>query len=207
MLRRRRSQSKNADELDEHSAPTEPLFSAVEETVPTGGVTPTAFPAPLPNEEPFPQQQEQSVPQQQGPSSPPSVTVYPVLPPAPTIQQGHRPAGSVVPVQPQNPGHSARSGQSVIPMLVGVFFVAVQFLLLISFVARLVSLSSYQQWLQGIYGVSSIFLLPFRLLFEHITLPFSLTVGVEVYTLLAILVYGLLSRLLVRLLKVLLRSR
>jgi hypothetical protein len=91
-------------------------------------------------------------------------------------------------------------------MLVGVFFVAVQFLLLISFIARLMSLSSYQQWLQGIYGVSSIFLLPFRLLFEHITLPFSLTVGVEVYTLLAILVYGLLSRLLVRLLKVLLRS-
>ena len=207
MLRWRRSQSKNADELDEHSAPTEPLLPPVEETVPTGGVTPPAFPAPLPYEQPFPQQQAQDVPQQQGPSSPPAVTVYPVLPPAPTIQQGHRPAGSVVPIQPQNPGYSARSGKSVIPMLVGVFFVAVQFLLLISFSARLISLSSYQQWLQGIYGVSSIFLLPFLLLFEHITLPFSHTVGMEVYTLLAILVYGLLSRLLVRLLKVLLRSR
>jgi hypothetical protein len=207
MLRWRRSQSKNADELDEHSAPTEPLLPAVEETVPTGEVTPPVFPAPLPYEQPFPQQQAQGAPQQQGPYSPPAVTVYPVLPPAPTIQQGHRPAGSVVPIQPQNPGHSARSGQSVVPMLVGVFFVTVQFLLLINFIAGLISLSPYQQWLQRIYEVSSIFLRPFHLLFEHITLPLSPTVRVEVYTLLAILVYGLLSRLLVRLLKVLLRSR
>src|SRR5207248_8644674 len=108
------------------------------------------------------------------------------------------PARSATPVHPQK---STGSGQRPIPLFVGMFFVAVQFLLLISFIARINSLASYQQWLGIIYGISSIFLLPFRLLFEHVTLPFSLTIGVEVYTLLAILVYGLLSRLLVRLLK------
>jgi hypothetical protein len=85
------------------------------------------------------------------------------------------------------------------------FFVAVQFLLLISFVARLFNLAS--EWLQVIYAISTLLLLPFRLLFEHVTLPLSSTLGVEMYTLLAILVYGLLSRLLVHLLKLLLHSR
>jgi hypothetical protein len=85
------------------------------------------------------------------------------------------------------------------------FFVAVQFLLLISFVVRLFNLAS--QWLQALYAISTLLLLPLRLLFEHVTLPLSSTLGVEMYTLLAILVYGLLSRLLVHLLKLLLHSR
>jgi hypothetical protein len=206
MQRWRQSQKKNADEPDEHSAPTEPLLPVVEDSVPAGEIPPTEklLPAPLSHEQTFPQQQAQDGTQLQGPSSPPAVPVYPVLPPAPSIQQGHRPVGSAPAVQPQK---AMASTQSPIPLFVGIFFVAVQFLLLINFIARLISLPSYQQWLGVIYGISSIFLLPFRLLFEHVTLPFSLTIGVEVYTLLAILVYGLLSRLLVRLLKVLLRSR
>jgi len=206
MQRWKQPQKKNADVPDEHSAPTEPLLPVVEEIVPAGEIPPTEklLPAPVSYEQPVPQQQAQDITQLQGPSSPPAVPVYPVLPPAPPIQQGHRPAGSAAAVQPQK---STGSTQSPFPLFVGIFFVAVQFLLLINFIARLISLPSYQQWLGVIYGISSIFLLPFRLLFEHVTLPFSLTIGVEVYTLLAILVYGLLSRLLVRLLKVLLRSR
>lgn len=205
----KQSQKKNADEPDEHSAPTEPLLSVVEETVPGSEIPPSEklLPAPSPYEQPFPHQQAQDATQLQGPSSPPSVTVYPVLPPASTIQQGYRPAGSATPLPPQKSMGSVRSGRSPIPLSVGMFFVAVQFLLLISFIARINGLAASQQWLGIIYGISSIFLLPFRLLFEHVILPFSLTIGVEVYTLLAILVYGLLSRLLVRLLKVLLRSR
>jgi hypothetical protein len=85
------------------------------------------------------------------------------------------------------------------------FFVAVQFLLLISFVAHIFNLAS--EWLQVIYAISTLLLLPFRLLFEHVTLPLSSTLGIEMYTLLAILVYGLVSRLLVHLLKLLVHSR
>ncbi len=206
MQRWKQPQKKNASEPDEHSAPTEPLLPVMEDSIPAGEIPPTEklLPAPVSYEQPFPQQQAQDGTQLQGPSSPPAVPVYPVLPPAPSIQQGHHPAGSATAVQPQKPTDSR---QSTIPLFVGIFFVAVQFLLLINFIARLISLPSYQQWLGVIYAISSIFLLPFRLLFEHVTLPFSITIGVEVYTLVAILVYGLLSRLLVRLLKVLLRSR
>ena len=206
MQRWKQPQKKNADVPDEHSAPTEPLLPVVEEIVPAGEIPPTEklLPAPVSHVQAFPQQQAQDGTQLQGPSSPPAVPVYPVLPPAPSIQQGHGPVGSAAAAQPQK---STDSRESIIPLFVGMFFVAVQFLLLISFIARLINLPSYQQWLGVIYGISSIFLLPFRLLFEHVTLPFSLTIGVEVYTLVAILVYGLLSRLLVRLLKVLLRSR
>ncbi len=193
----------NAEELNEYNAPTKPLLPPMEEPVPNGELTPTEemLPMPLPYGQSFPFQQGQ------GPSAAPSVPVYPVLPPAPTIQQGHRPAGSAASLQPEKSTGSAGSRQSPVPLFVGLFFVAVQFLLLVSFLARLINLPSYQQWLGVIYGISSLFLLPFRLLFEHVTLPFSLTIGVEIYTLLAILVYGLLSRLLVRLLKALLRSR
>lgn len=196
MLRWKRPQNKNADELDEHNLPTEPLLNAIEAPVPYGEIAPTekVLPAPQLYEQP----------------SPPVAAIYPVLPPVPVMPQGHHPAGSAMPLQPANaqrPTRSVQPGRSHIPTFVGIFFVALQLLLLISFIARLVSLPSYQQWLGVIYGISSIFLLPFRLLFERLTLPFSLPIGVEVYTLVAILVYGLLSRLLVHLLKELLRRR
>ncbi len=200
MQKRNRPENENADE---HSAPTEPLLPVVGQTVPDGEIASNE--KLLPPSQPYPQQQTQGASQIPGPFSPSSDMVYPVLPPA--IQQGHRPAGSAAPTQRQKPTGSVRSGRSPIPLCVGIFFVAVQFLLLISFIIRLLNLSPYQGWLGIIYAISGIFLLPFRLLSEHVTLPFSLTIGVEVYTLVAILVYGLLSRLLVGLLKVLLRSR
>ncbi|HEV7236867.1 MAG TPA: hypothetical protein VGN15_11835, partial [Ktedonobacteraceae bacterium] len=58
-------------------------------------------------------------------------------------------------------------------------------------------------WTGIIYAISGVFVLPFRLLLANINFPIPNTL--EIYTLIAILVYGLLSRLIVRLLKAILR--
>jgi hypothetical protein len=210
MLRWRRPQNKSAQELNEYNEPTEPLFPTVGATVSGGDIAPTeeVLPAPQARQQPLPQQQAQDVSQQYWPAPPPAAAVYPVLPPAAVIYPGYQPAGSAGKIQPekaQKPAQAVGSRRSPIPLFVGMFFVAMQFLLLISFVARLFNLAS--MWLEVIYAISMLLLLPFRLLFEHITLPFSMTIDVEIYTLLAILVYALVSRLLVHLLKLLLHSR
>jgi hypothetical protein len=88
-------------------------------------------------------------------------------------------------------------------VFVGLFFVAVQLLLLVYFALQLIALPGKTPWVGLIYTTGSLFLLPFRLLMQNVAVP----IPVEVYTLLAILIYGLLSRILVRFLKILLRSR
>src|SRR5438105_8488593 len=120
MQRWNRPENKNADE---HSAPTEPLLPVVGQTVPDDEIASNE--KLLSPSQPYPQPQTQDASQMQGPFSPPSSTVYPVLPPAPAIRQGHHPAGSAAPVQPQKSTRSVRSGQSPIPLRVGLFFVAV----------------------------------------------------------------------------------
>jgi hypothetical protein len=70
------------------------------------------------------------------------------------------------------------------------------------------SLSPAITWVSVVSGVSAIFVLPFQVLWFQIPLVSSLVpTNIEVYTLVAILVYGVLSRLLVGILKVLLKSR
>lgn len=146
---------------------------------------------------------------------------YPYLPPAPVKKNksaGQRPAGGaaspllptspaypVYPVVPARPAKQVQPRQSPLPALVGAFFVGVQLLLLVRFMLKLMSVSSNAKWLILVYEVSDFFVFPFRLLLQNTVL--SLSVSVEVYTLLAILVYGLFSRILVRFLKALLNSR
>lgn len=157
-----------------------------------------------------------------GTAQPPA---YPYLPPAPVKKKRHdgqRPAGGAAasplsptsqtsptyPVYPALPARPAKQVQprlSPIPALVGVFFVGVQLLLLVRFMLKLLSMSGNAKWLSLVYEVSDFFVFPFRLLLQNTVL--SLSVSVEVYTLLAILVYGLFSRILVRFLKALLNSR
>ena len=142
----------------------------------------------------------------------PAAPVYPVLPPAPkNAKKGKRPAGGAIPdypVQPagcrytraNKPVSQTQHRPSALPALVGLFFVLVQLLLLVRFVLRLLNFSGNVPWTGIIYAISGIFVLPFRLLLENINFPIPNTL--EIYTLIAILVYGLLSRLIVRLLKV-----
>lgn len=145
---------------------------------------------------------------------PPSPGAYPVLPVSPTQPLPNNPpvggdmlgAGRAqpqgVPAQRQESGKQRRLRQ---PLYVGMFFVAVQVLLLGRFVTNLLSLPADNVWRDIIVTFSDVFLLPFYLLFRQVTLP--VTVGAELYTLLAVLIYGMISRILVRLLKTVLRAQ
>jgi len=86
------------------------------------------------------------------------------------------------------------------------FFIAVQLLLLARFVMKLIRWPGSTTWASLIYSVSNVFVLPFRLLLQNIALPAIFLSTIEIYTLLAILVYWLLSRILVHLLKAILYS-
>ena len=189
-MRRQQPQDSSFEEIDEHDQPTEPMMPVV--------IAPFA-----------PTQVNGST---QSPA-------YPYLPPAPVKkkkQNGQRPAGgaaasplpptsSAYPVYPVLPAKEAQARQSPLPALVGLFFVGVQLLLLVRFMLKLLSVSGNAKWLSLVYDVSDFFVFPFRILLQNTAL--SLSVSVEIYTLLAILVYGLFSRILVRFLKALLNSR
>ena len=98
-----------------------------------------------------------------------------------------------------------RSWRSSLPLFVEMFLVVVQLLLLVRFVLKLIGLNGGTPWVGVVYALSGVFVLPFRLLLQNIAVP--IPTAFEIYTLLAILMYGLLSRLLARFLKALLRSR
>jgi hypothetical protein len=207
------SQNKSSGEMDEHNQPTEPMMSillAPSAATIADGLPVNAdddIPMPQPYERPFPYQNIQNAAFPHSPYGSSQPAVYPVLPPLPTPASdtgGNRPPGGVTSASDRSiQTTGARFKHKSIPLLVGMFFVVVQLLLLVRFVLKLFALAGSAPWVSLIYGISSIFVLPFRLLLQNI-LPFSNVL--ELYTLLAILVYGLLSRFLVRFLKALLRS-
>ena len=201
-MRRQRS-----DDIDEHDQPTEPALPVVlppiSPTIPYG--VPTVaneyIPVPQPHDHPFPYQ---DMSYGNSPYAAPATPVYPVLP----MGNDRRPPGGVMPGYPVGPDRgnatvpTSRARRSSLPLLVGIFFVLVQLLLLMRFVLILLAFPASTTWVGTIYTFSSIFVLPFRLLLQSFA-P-ALPSSVELYTLLAILIYGLLSRILVRFLKALL---
>ncbi len=211
------SQNNKAEEIDEHDLPTEPIPridpASFMPTVPVlnSAASPDegTIPAPQPQERPFPQEPGPSIPAQQSPHPSSPNGAYPYLPPAPVIpkrKKGRR-GGEAIPVQPANPGKQTPSGiarRSPIPALVGLCFVGVQMLLLVRFILKLINLPVSALWVGALYGTSDLFLWPFHAIVQQVTLP--IPNNIEVWTLLAILLYGLLSRFLVRLLKALLHS-
>jgi hypothetical protein len=149
----------------------------------------------------------------------PPANVYPYLPPAPYQSgkaayepkpQKHRPTPQWEP-EDQPVRRSRRRGRSPIPALVGFFFVIAQLLLLASFVLRIVPLSNTPWWVILIEACSDALIQPL-LLIQPVSaflqqLNLSSTFVTEIYTLLAILVYGVLARVVVSILKVIWRSR
>jgi hypothetical protein len=94
------------------------------------------------------------------------------------------------------------------PACVGLFFLCVQLLLVVRFGVRFLSLSPAIAWVGVVTDVSEIFVVPFRELWSQMPLVGNLVPAtIELYTLIAILLYGVLSRLLVGILKVMLKSR
>jgi len=185
------------DELDEHDQPTEPWLPAVASPFgPTAGPGELSIPAPQPYERPFPTQSATPVPGSNG--GLPGTPVYPQLPPA----------GGVIPAIPANtqaPPVPSTPRRSPWPILLGLFFVTVQLLLLVRFVLKVINWPTSTYWVGTVYNVSAIFVFPFQLLWKNLALP--IPGSLELYTLLAVPIYWLLSRLLVHLLKAILHSR
>ena len=209
-MRRRRPKDDFLEDQDEHNQPTEPMLPAIPSPFSpssTVGSDNAFIPAPQPYERPFPRQDRIGVPAPDFSSR--SSGVYPQLPPAPAVRSWKRPAGGVVPIVPVDAEIPVQSParRSAWPILVRFFFVGVQWLLIVRFVLKIIQWPASTNWVDIIYVVSNVFVFPFQLLLQNVALPIASTSAIEISTLLAVPSYWLLSRLLVRLLKAVLRSR
>ncbi len=209
-------QEKRFECMDDFEQPTEPMsqvflspFSAP--TYQTGAsIDQKGIPAPQLDERPFPKSGAPPVDVfSQPPATPP---VYPVLPPASPESRNGRPPGGALPYK--HPGKleamvRRQPRRSIFPEMVGLFFLAVELLLLLRLVFLLFGVSASNVWVALVYTISTFFLLPFSLLLENVKIP--LLSGTELYSdlliVFALFVYGLLSRILVRFFKALLNSR
>ena len=138
------------------------------------------------------------------PETPPP-QVYPVLPPSPLRSRNGRPAGGApLPGAQIEPVYPRRSS---VPLMVGVFFVAVQLVLLVRVILLLFGVTGSTILVELVYAVSSVFAWPFRFILEQLSLPVGAELIGYLAALLGVLVYGFIARILVRFLKALLHSR
>ena len=134
--------------------------------------------------------------------------VYPYLPVAPQqMPQPQEPTWLQPKVGQQlTPVVSSISGISrtiPVPLLVGLGFVAIQLILVARLVVLFVPNGTVYTWSATIIALGDLCAEPFFVLIQQATLPNP--VNTAVATLLAIFAYGIISRMLVRLLKLLLR--
>jgi len=119
-------------------------------------------------------------------------------------QPGIPVAALPVPVQPEPAPVGRRQRQparrSPIPALVRLFFIIVQLTLVARLVLKIVNPAQPSVWIDIIYALSSLFLIPALALLQQVKLPF--TVGIELYILPALLLYAVFSRILVKILRV-----
>ena len=103
----------------------------------------------------------------------------------------------------------AQPRSSSIPIVVGALFVVAQLILLVRVVLLLFGVPASNILVELVYAGGTLLAWPLRLLLEH--LPFAAQIGADLIgylaALMAILVYGVLARVLVRFLKALLNSR
>jgi hypothetical protein len=198
------------EDYDEHNSPTEPMSAIIlsPHAVPTssmGGYASYTIPAPLPPELPFPQNGQPVAPYAYPIEKP---GVYPVLPQAPIVRGKGRPPGGAgftggraIPVREP---HS-----SAFPSFVGMLFVLAQLVLLARVILLLFGVPASNMLVELVYATGALLAWPLRLLVEHINFPAQFGGDLINYlsALIAILVYGVLTRILVRFLKALLNSR
>jgi hypothetical protein len=182
---------KKVGALDDHDLPTEPLPLLIP-TLPTeilpGQVQPFDY-AGTP------------MPAQFGSLLPANTPGYPIVASTPVA------TGSYIGTQNEP---AQRTGWQVvslipfwlIPFGVGMCFVSIQILLLLRFACKLCNLATTIPWVSLVYELSEIVLLPLYALLPPLTQ--AIFTRIEPYTILAIVLYGLCSRMIVHLLKVLL---
>jgi hypothetical protein len=202
--------------MHDFEEPTEPMSHVFLPTykAPTfqTGISPdwNAIPAPQLDEVPFPKSRTKPVNRSGMSGIPP---IYPFL--QPSIPDNPNGGSSLEEAPPDvytgKPDtlmqHHTR--KSSFPTLVGLFFLAVEFLLLLRLVFSLFGAPISNIWVGFVYTVSTFFLLPFFMLLQNVKIP--LINGTEFYLDLlivcAIFVYGIISRILVRFSKALLNGR
>ena len=142
------------------------------------------------------------VPQGQGAYASPQAE-YPVLPPPMKKNRGYPPGGSS---SGYNPQPVRRQRRSMLPGLVRFCFVLVQLILLARVLCLLFEVQNTALWLTLLFAAGDLFVSPVRWLATNINLSILAGTQVLVYLdfLVAILAYGLFSRLLVPLLRALL---
>jgi hypothetical protein len=186
-LRRKGSKKKQSYQVDEHDMPTEPIPAIL-------------FPTPD-LEQPPP-----AYPYIQTPTSGMG-SAYPVFPGTPSrTSYGGWPTNAAWSYR--NTKREDTRRRRFLPACVGLFFLCVQLLLIARLGVRFLGLSPDITWVAFVTAMSDTFVFPFRLLWVQIPLVSTLLpVNMEVYTFVAILAYRVLSRLLVGILKVILKSR
>jgi hypothetical protein len=197
----KRPKKNGAQEIDEHNQTTEAFDFGVSPYAPT--VTGNRLPPDTP-----PIAMVRPVPPQQVAAQPPLIGAYPFLPPSPVRQNGiaATPVGDVASSQASGTSTSgSQKLRKVFPALVGLCFVAVQLLLLASFALKVVGLWNNTLWANVLYLISDIFIWPLQALVHLLPVPFS--IPSQIVALLAILLYGMISRIVVRCLKLLLHTR
>lgn len=200
------------EDFDQHDSPTEPMSAIVlsPNAVPSpNGLQPygvPSIPAPQPPELAFPGNGQPATPFAQLPETPGQ---YPVLPASPLKHGKGRPPGGGVLAGEQGSLVRAQPRQSSIPIVVGALFVMAQLLLLVRVVLMLFGVPTSNILVELVYGGGKVLAWPLRLLLEHLHLPAQMGADLIGYlaALTAILVYGVLGRVLVRFLKALLNSR
>jgi YggT family protein len=196
----RRSQKNGIRRIDDHDQPTEPINMSVSPSAPTAtSDNPGAPNMSVPyGGRPFPQQQVSP--------QPPLIGAYPFLPPPPARKKAG--VNEFSPLQPANadaPTRARVKRRRLFPLFVGLIFVAVQMVLLVRILLQLIGIWDGVSWVNTFYALTSVLIWPVQILLQQIHLP--LTSSIEISTLLAILLYGMLSRILVRVLKLIFRSR
>lgn len=190
----------------DYNQPTEPLESIVlpqslEPTSPMGRWHSDApgVPAPQAETRPFPQEYAPAYPYAQSPAA--SVyPVYPVLPLAPL----QKPGGATPRYRPIR---LRKRHRSPVPGLVGLCLMLVQLTLLARVICMLFGVAATTLWLGLLFVASDVFVEPLRWLATTINIAPLAGTQLLIYLefLLAVIAYGLFSRLLVGLLKALLR--
>ena len=198
----KRPKKNGAEEIAGHNQTTEPFDFGVSPYAPT--VTGNRLPPDTP-----PIAMVRPGLSHQGPAQPPLIGAYPFLPPS-VRQNGQAatPVEGITPSQPQVAETSlvgSRRLRKLFPALVGLCFVAVQVLLLANFVLQAFGQWNSIFWVNVVSVISTIFIWPVQTIVP--LLPSPISIPTQIVILLAILLYGMISRIVVRCLKLLLRTR
>jgi hypothetical protein len=208
-MHKQQPQDNRFEQMNDYEQPTEPMSQVILSPysstipVPESSIDEKDLPAPRLDERPFPKQRANPVDAFHEPPAPP---MYPVLPPVPAQSFKGRPPGGALPgIPPRVADKPAprKPHRSSFPVLVGFFFVIVEILLLLRLLFLLSGTQDNNVWVGLVNTLSGIFVLPFRMLLENVKIP--LLYGSELYNdlliVVALLMYVILSRILVRFLK------